>query len=267
MNLTTLNQSTVPTYQTFKPRVLMSARVYADILTLVHNYSSEIGWQGYVRVQNKNTYVIEEILVYPQRVTGATVEDDHEKFAAWIGQIPIDKLNAVRLYGHSHVNMAVNPSGTDIAQFQTYKEQTDDFYVMMIVNKKNEFRIDIYDKATNQTFIGCEFLISYDENKELLAEAEKLVERKVYTYQPRTYGSRGYYPGTAGPLDDFFTQQNKQNQQAQPNRHSYTSWYDEPEIEDDEDLNELALSYYNNRQQHKAARRGRIMNHLKGGNQ
>ena len=69
MNLTTLNQSVIPQETPYKPRVLMSAKVYTDILTLVHNFQSEIGWQGYVRKQNQNTYVIEEILVYPQRVT------------------------------------------------------------------------------------------------------------------------------------------------------------------------------------------------------
>lgn len=215
MNLTTLHPSTLyDTYKPYKPRVLMPMNVYADILTLVHNYSSEIGWQGYVR-RDRDTYVIEEILIYPQLVTGVTVKDKHNEYAAWIGQIPIEKLNAVRLYAHSHVNMRVDPSAVDLNQFETYKSQTDDFYIMMIVNKKNEFRIDIYDKAKDTTYVGCEFLISYPENKELLAEARRVVERQTYP----AYGYGHGYPysqpyirrGNAQPFDwdDYFNQLDK----------------------------------------------------------
>lgn len=216
MNLTTLNQSIIPQETPYKPRVLMSAKVYTDILTLVHNFQSEIGWQGYVRKQNQNTYVIEEILVYPQRVTGTTVEDDHEKFAAWIGQIPIDNLNRIRLYGHSHVNMSVYPSGTDLQQFETYKSQTDDFYIMMIVNKRNEFRIDIYDKTTDKHYVGCEYLISYDENKALLAEARRLVERKTFNRTLPTFPAAYHQWEEPDDLELF-----------ESNPHSYTLAVDE----------------------------------------
>lgn len=211
-NLTTLHQSIFTPEHTFKPRVLIPSDVYADMLTLVHNYSTEIGWQGFVRKSGASTYVIDKILVYPQLVTGVTVADDHEKYAAWIGQIDLDDLNKVRLYAHSHVNMAVNPSGTDLNQFDTYKKQTDDFYIMLIMNKRNELRIDIYEKERNKTYVGCEYLISYPENTALLEEAKKQVARRTYptypSYQrhPHTSGNsfiNSQYPSQGGNRFDF----------------------------------------------------------------
>ena len=200
-NLTTLHQSIFTPEHTFKPRVLIPSDVYADMLTLVHNYSTEIGWQGFVRKSGASTYVIDKILVYPQLVTGVTVTDDHEKYAAWIGQIDLDDLNKIRLYAHSHVNMAVNPSGTDLNQFDTYKNQTDDFYIMLIMNKRNELRIDIYEKARNRTYIGCEYLISYPENTTLLEEAKKQVTRRTFVRSP--YASGNSFINPTYPRYDF----------------------------------------------------------------
>lgn len=200
-NLTTLHQSIFTPEHTFKPRVLIPSDVYADMLTLVHNYSTEIGWQGFVRKSGTSTYVIDKILVYPQLVTGVTVADDHDKYAAWIGQIDLDDLNKVRLYAHSHVNMAVSPSGTDLNQFDTYKKQTDDFYIMLIMNKRNELRIDIYEKERNKTYVGCEYLISYPENTALLEEAKKQVAKRTYTPRYPSYQGYGNYqrnPYTSG---------------------------------------------------------------------
>lgn len=176
-NLTTLHQSVYTPDPVFKPRVLIPSQVYADMLTLVHHFSSEVGWQGYIRKSGRSTYVIDKILVYPQLVTGVTVKDDHDKYAAWIGQIPIDDLSKIRLYAHSHVNMGVNPSQVDLQQFDTYKQQTDDFYIMLIMNKRNELRIDIYEKEHNRTYVGCEYMISYNQNLELLHEAKQQVQK------------------------------------------------------------------------------------------
>ena len=87
---------------------------YAKQLALLQNCSSEIAWHGTVTAnEDRTVFTIENILVYPQTVTSATVVTDETKYQQWKQLLTDDEYNSLRFQAHSHVNMAVNPSGVD----------------------------------------------------------------------------------------------------------------------------------------------------------
>ena len=61
----------------------------------------------------------------------------------------------MRMHGHSHVNMGVTPSSTDLNFYKNeiLAELNDtDYYIFVIWNKKNEHTVKIYDFGKNILF-------------------------------------------------------------------------------------------------------------------
>ena len=59
-----------------EPKIYMTADAYAKMRALVDKMSKEVGWYGTVKQMPglESTYLIDDILVYPQKVTGVTCE-------------------------------------------------------------------------------------------------------------------------------------------------------------------------------------------------
>ena len=149
------------------PVVAFSEIAKQKIDALVDQCDSEIGWHGIVE-RKDNKFFIKDILVYPQTVTGVTVEVDDEDYSInWLQKLDDETFNALRMQGHSHVNMSTSPSGTDM---NTYKKILDtlsdeDYYIFMIVNKRGTLWINIYDNKNNVIFEKNDISIIYGNNK------------------------------------------------------------------------------------------------------
>lgn len=174
---------------------------------LVREFSTEVGWHGIVRRDEKDpkTFWIDDIIVFPQKVTGATVTPDQREYETWLMQLPDDQFSHCRYHGHSHVNMATSPSGTDDTfQLDTLKklrgdglqpeeqakfiEQLGDtaFYIFMIWNKRGESNVRVYDMMTNRYYTGSEVHVQTEDEHnwaDFLTEAKSRVTSSVYAYQ------------------------------------------------------------------------------------
>ena len=180
--------------------------------TLIKEFDKEVAWHGVAyrgEDETKNEYFITDILVYPQNVTGATVNTDQEKYEMWLMQHEDEVFNNIRMQGHSHVNMATSPSGVDETHQAKILEQLEDdmFYIFLIWNKSNSKFIKIYDLKKNILFetidVTVEILDDGSGIDEFLAEAKKLVEDKPTTpYYSGGYNggynNGGYYGGYNG---------------------------------------------------------------------
>lgn len=150
--------------------------------------------------ETKNEYYITDILVYPQKVTGATVNTDQEKYEMWLMQHEDEVFNNIRMQGHSHVNMGTTPSGVDETHQAKILEQLEDdmFYIFLIWNKSNSKFIKIYDLKKNILFettdVSVEVLDDGSGIDEFLVDAKKLVEDKPTTTY---YSGGGYYGGNS----------------------------------------------------------------------
>lgn len=182
-----------------KASLLFTEKAWIKQSALVDKFDKEIAWHGVARRGDDteaDEYIIDDIIVYPQEVTGATVTTDQEKYQNWLYEQEDDVFNNIRMQGHSHVNMSVTPSGVDDSIYERILGQLEDdmFYIFLIWNKKGDKTIKIYDLAKNVLFetkdveVGIvDPVIDLDD---FLEEANEQVVTK--TYQPaRTYGYTG----------------------------------------------------------------------------
>ena len=136
-----------------KPIVFVTAQAYTKMLTLINNTNKEIAWHG-IATRVNNNYCIEDILVYPQTVTAATVDADEDAYARWLMDLPDDVINNLRFQGHSHCKMSTSPSGRDTTNWEKFVNliEPDGFYIFCIGNQHNSFYWNIYDKRHNVLF-------------------------------------------------------------------------------------------------------------------
>lgn len=176
-----------------KAKIYFTEIAWLKMIMLVNNSPDEVGWHGIaerVGDHDKDEYMISDIIVYPQSVTGATVTTDQVEYQMWLAEQPDDVFNNLRMQGHSHVNMGTTPSQTDLTLYKNILEQLedDDFYIFLIWNKKNDKTIKIYDMEKNLYFetADCETEVIPGEIgvAEFISGASELV--KKYTPAPKT---------------------------------------------------------------------------------
>lgn len=186
-----------------KAEVHFTRTAYYKMWALVDELGKEIAWDGVCTrdPERPNVFTVEDIIVYPQTVTGATVETDDEKYLNWMNGLDDDTFNRRRFNGHSHVNMGVTPSGTDM----TYREQcllnVKDFFVFGIFNKKHDSNFEIYDIENNIVYENKDITFYIPEPdysgwaKNMIAEN---VEEKTYTATAATNKSTTGVTSRAG---------------------------------------------------------------------
>lgn len=187
-----------------KATVLFTEMAWQKMQTLIREFDKEVAWHGVAeRCEEKDTYLISDILVYPQEVTGSTVTTDQNEYEMWLMKQEDDVFNNIRMQGHSHVNMSTSPSSVDLNLYDGILSQLDSdmFYIFMIYNKRGEKTVKLYDLRENILFETADVTVAVKEVGDLtgfLEEAKELVVTKTYNYGTgvRTYGNS--YPGYPG---------------------------------------------------------------------
>lgn len=131
-----------------EPKIIFTTEAFQKMNTLVKLSDKEIAWHGIVE-RHGMQFTITDILIYPQTVTASTVEADTEKYINWNIQLTNDQVNHMRLQGHSHVNMGVIPSGTDLNYYKELLNQVNDYYIFIIMNKQKQYHTELYIKGHN----------------------------------------------------------------------------------------------------------------------
>ena len=185
-----------------KAKVILTSKAWMKTKLLVDKFSSEVGWY-YVadRGENANEFILIDVYVFPQEVTGSTVRMDIGETQKWSFEIPDDIYMRFRGHGHSHNSMGTTPSKQDEdTRVATIATQPDDgFYVFAIWNKKYEVNLTVLDLASNIQYESkdCELEVQDDDGYLKLADdAEKYVKKT--TYASSWSGKSGYYGGYNG---------------------------------------------------------------------
>ena len=181
------------------PIIEFTPQAYIAMMNIVHHTSKEIAWHGLVKKKDSK-YIIYNILVYPQIITTTTVDSDEELYPEWIIQ-QAPHLNKMRMQGHSHVNMGVSPSGTDLTYYEDMLTQIDDFYIFLIVNKSQDLHVRFYDIENNILFINppCTVQGSSQSIQALKKVLKENVKEKSYTVTTYGYRPEPYEPPTYKP--------------------------------------------------------------------
>ena len=172
-----------------KAKLYFSEVAWLKMQTLIKEFDKEVAWHGvaFRSEEDNDDYYITDIVVYPQEVTGATVNTDQEKYQSWLMELDDDTFNNMRMQGHSHVNMSTSPSQVDITHQEALLSQVSDdmFYIFVIWNKKGEKTIKIYDFLKNILFETSDITVEIMNGdlglSEFIANAKERVKDKVYT--------------------------------------------------------------------------------------
>ena len=143
--------------------ICMSLLAYVKMSKLVATCDKEIAWHGYV-TKDGDCYTIEDIFMYPQKATATTVNADEEAYGPWMIKNIKEKLNTVRMQGHSHVNMGVSPSHTDLDYYKDLLGHVTDFYIFLVINKRGEVHTRLYDKTQNVLYTEIPLKIVHEGN-------------------------------------------------------------------------------------------------------
>ena len=133
------------------PTIYITSDAYIKLRRLVEDIETEVGWYGTVEKMPglEASYVINDVIVYPQKVTGATCEQDDDKMFEFEMSLTTDQVNHKRFHGHSHVNMGVTPSSVDEQFYKDLLSQVNDYFIIMITNKRENYYIRFYDVEHN----------------------------------------------------------------------------------------------------------------------
>ena len=183
-----------------KATVVFTAGAWAKMALLVKEFDKEVAWHGVAHRATDEAvdeYIIEDIVVYPQEVSGTTVEMDTEKYAEWLMQNADDeRFNNIHMQGHSHVNMPTSPSSVDLNHQEEILNMLgdDDFYIFMIWNKSFVSTNKIYDLKKNVLFEDKDITVKLEGEHEGWPSSSR---------PPRIWSSRKVIPmGTMADIAD-----------------------------------------------------------------
>ena len=183
-----------------KATVYFTEIAWLKMQSLIREFDKEVAWHGLAfrgEDPEKDEYTITDILVYPQEVTGATVTSDQTKYQEWLMSHDDDVFNNIRMQGHSHVNMATNPSSVDLSLYERILDQLDDsmFYIFLIYNKRGEKTYKIYDMAKNILFETGDVTVKIVDDGSGLTKFLEDAKSKVkdHVYQPAYGGQASQY--------------------------------------------------------------------------
>lgn len=199
-----------------KATVVFSRIAWEKQIRLVDEFSSEVGWHGLVRrdPEDATKFYIDDLITFPQEVTGATVTPTQGEYDRWNAMLPPEQRNTMRYHGHSHVNMGTSPSGTDTTfqkdiigrlngdgftpeERERILEELGDsaFYIFMIWNKSRQHYARIFDLYNNIEYGTGEVDIIHDGEDPLadfIADAKSKVKQKTCSYGSNYSGYSGY---------------------------------------------------------------------------
>lgn len=148
-----------------KVNILFQPSAFAKMVMLLQGFSTEVAWYGIVDRTDDSTFVITDILVYPQTVSGATVNTDQEEHDKWFVNVAKtygdEVLDKMLMQGHSHVSMSTSPSNVDLSHQEEIVSQLskDKFFIFMIWNKRMERTCMVYDMKTNTMYENADITV------------------------------------------------------------------------------------------------------------
>lgn len=206
-----------------KQTVFITASAYLKMLTYVLKSEKEIAWHGTVLTDFEkypNKYFITNAFLYPQLVSGATVTTDQTKYNNWTMELEDEVFNSMRLQGHSHVNFAVSPSSVDTTFYEELVQNlhNGEFYIFMIMNKKQELYFRIYDTANNIMYDKEDIIITIigEDNEDFLSDIsielkEHITDRTFQFANTKNTAKTHYLDGKMVTADEYYAAMEEEN--------------------------------------------------------
>lgn len=167
------------------PIIKITPDAYAMSMAYVDGCKKEIGWLCHVS-EIKEEYIIDDCFLPEQEVAGATCEFTEAGTANIMTEViqakGIEYYNQIKCWAHSHVDMAARPSAQDKNQILKWKEN--DYFIMLITNKKGEFYAEFYDFKNKVAFNNLSVELYHPDQKSYNRKAAEEIKKKVSDIKP-----------------------------------------------------------------------------------
>lgn len=199
-NSTTSTRSCLLEKDTPTPRVLYTPEVWSIIQLAIAHCEVEIGWLGLVRKHNETDYLIYDVFIPKQTVSHTETDIDESAMSALANEIFAAGEDPGNLYywGHSHVNMGVQPSGQDEEQVAIYLDSLP-VLIRGIYNKRGESNVCVFDTEQRVVFERVEngiHALSDEDASDWIEHIDKNVKQRKVVLPPTT----GFPPALAPPV-------------------------------------------------------------------
>ena len=84
-------------YEKVSAVLWLTTLAYRKTLALITAFPDEVAWHGIAARQGHGEFIIEDIFVYPQEVTGSTVVTDQAGYTEWLYDFDDDDFNKIRM--------------------------------------------------------------------------------------------------------------------------------------------------------------------------
>lgn len=170
------------------PRVVLDELVYQKIMHWVNKSNYEVSGLGKVVVEDGEVRIIDAILL-PQRNTGSTTDIEGADVAKAMYLLK-DTPGDLRFWWHSHVNMNVFWSGTDMATIRELGKHG--WFVHTVFNKRQETKTAISMGDPFPAIIDdIKLVIERTLPAELVSGWDKEYEEKVTNVVPKPIPTQG----------------------------------------------------------------------------
>lgn len=199
-NSTTSTRSCLLEKDTPTPRVLYTPEVWSIIQLAIAHCEVEIGWLGLVRKHNETDYLVYDVFIPKQTVSHTETDIDESAMSALANEIFAAGEDPGNLYywGHSHVDMGVQPSGQDEAQVAIYLDSLP-VLIRGIYNKRGESNVCVFDTEQHVVFERVEngiYALSDEGASAWIEHIDKNVKQRKVVLPPTT----GFTPAPAAPV-------------------------------------------------------------------
>lgn len=193
-------------------KFLIDSKVYAKVMYLVHKCDKEISGLGKVKIDGE-TVRITEMFLLDQQCTGTTTDLEADAVSKALYEAHCSLAEGELLWWwHSHVDMQVFWSGTDMATIREFG--ANGRFFATVFNKKAEMRSAYYQAGNGQfpqVFVDAiETKIDFGLTQEEVADLDKQYTEKVKIKKrtmPKSY--TGYPHNTLmGEIDNNIQRKN-----------------------------------------------------------
>lgn len=206
----------------FTPEVYYTTAVWQSIRYLVAKCTQEVGWLGTVEATETGDYLVTEIFVPPQKVSGAETEIDKSAMEELYDTLIDAGKDPSKLiyWGHSHVNMGVSPSPQDERQIEEYLD-TCPVFIRGIYNKAGASKVDVFDRDEGVVYQCVDAYALHDViPRELRTTLDTVIDTNVKNWGFHRQNTWSGTPApTPAPLPSIYapTAQEKAATQSGPN--------------------------------------------------
>lgn len=165
------------------PIVYITKEVLNKMEIMIDECPTEIGWLMEVSKFEGSKYLIDAIYLPKQDVHGATTEIQPEGLQELGMELleaddGLERWNRIRGWGHSHVNMAPNPSGQDKQQMDLFIANGCEFFIRIIANKQGVMKLDLFDYTTGLVYNDLSWnVVNYPDTESLYEQIDALEEQ------------------------------------------------------------------------------------------